>query len=223
MTPSRVAPRRGGDSVKGMGRALVVIDVQNEYVTRNLPISQPPVTESLARIQQAIDTAEEARIPVVLVQQTAPAGSPIFAAGSHGARLHPGVAARRHDLLVTKTLPSAFTDTVLDEWLRAHGVDTIAIVGYMTQNCDESTARDAAHRGYAVEFLSDATDTLALANDAGTITAKALHEAVLVILQSRFAAVATTAEWVAAVTAGRPLCGSNIYTSTGITRTPERE
>lgn len=85
-----------------------MIDVQNEYVTGELPIADPPVRDSLARIGQAMDVAEDAGIPVVVVQQLAPATSAIFASGSAGAELHPSVATRRRDLLVEKTLPSAF-------------------------------------------------------------------------------------------------------------------
>ena len=40
-----------------MNRALIVIDVQNEYVTGNLPIVYPDLTTSLANIGAAIDTA----------------------------------------------------------------------------------------------------------------------------------------------------------------------
>lgn len=97
--------------------------------------------------------------------------------------------------------------------MRAHDVDTIATVGYMTQNCDESTTRDAAHRGFRVEFLSDATGTLALANDVGHVSARDLHEAVLVVLQARFAAVVTTDAWGEAVRSGTTLTGSDIVTS----------
>ena len=102
----------------------------------------------------------------------------------------------------------------MDEWLREREVDTVTIVGYMTQNCDESTARDAAHRGYRVEFLTDATGTLAFENEAGSVSAQTLHETVAVVLQSRFAAVATTDEWCLAVESHLPLQGSNIYAST---------
>ncbi|MCP2342183.1 nicotinamidase-related amidase [Actinomadura rupiterrae] len=97
-------------------------------------------------------------------------------------------------------------------------MDTVAIAGYMTQNCDESTARDAVHRGFAVEFLSDATGTLKLANQTGSIEAKELHEAVLVVMQSRFAAVATTKEWIAAIDSGPELERSGIYASTTAAR-----
>lgn len=196
-----------------MNRALIVIDVQNEYVTGNLPIAFPDLTTSLANVGAAIDTANQHGIPVVLIQQVAPEGSPIFAVGSHGWSLHESVTSRPHDVVIEKFLPSAFVNTTLGSWLAARDVDTVTVVGYMTQNCDESTARDAAHRGLAVELLSDATGTLPLANAAGSISAEALHHAVLVTLQSRFAAVATTAAWIAAVGAGAQLEKPNLYAS----------
>ncbi|MVU78395.1 isochorismatase family protein [Nocardia sp. ET3-3] len=201
-----------------MKRALIVIDVQNEYVIGNLPIAYPPLDISLANIAAAMDAATAAGIPVILVQQAAPESAPIFARDSAGFALHPTVTERPHDLLIEKTLPSSFTGTGLGEWLAEHGVDTVAICGYMTQNCDESTARDAVHRGLAVEFLSDATGTLALGNRAGSIEAKQLHEAVLVVMQSRFAAVATTAEWIESVTVGTELERSGIFASTRAAR-----
>lgn len=201
-----------------MNRALLVIDVQNEYISGALPISYPPVELSLERIGKAIDTAESSGIPVIIVQQYAPESSPLFAHDSYGAALHHSVAARRRDLLISKTLPSCFAGTDLDQWLRQNDIDTVAIAGYMTQNCDESTARDAAHRGYHVEFLSDATGTLMIGNELGTITARDLHEAVAIVLQSRFAAVVTTQQWCDAVVSRTPLNGSNIFASTAVAR-----
>ena len=60
-------------------RALIVIDVQNEYVTGGLPIGYPSLDVSLANIGIAMDAARRVDIPVVVVQQVAPATSPIFA------------------------------------------------------------------------------------------------------------------------------------------------
>ncbi|WP_459745330.1 isochorismatase family protein, partial [Pseudomonas sp. 3A(2025)] len=75
-------------------RALIVIDVQNEYFTGNLPIEYPDPQQSLANIGRAIDAAQAHRIPVVLVRHLASADSPLFARGSEGAALHPAVAGR---------------------------------------------------------------------------------------------------------------------------------
>ncbi|MFG3257356.1 cysteine hydrolase family protein [Streptomyces sp. NPDC048172] len=201
-----------------MKRALVVIDVQNEYVTGGLPIAYPNVEHSLGNIADAMDAARAAGIPVVVVQHTAPEESPIFARGSHGFALHPTVTERPYDHLVEKSLPSSFTGTDLDDWLRGHGIDTVTIAGYMTQNCDESTARAAAHRGYTVEFLSDATGTLDLSNRAGGVSAEDLHNSVLVVMQSAFAAVTTTADWLETVEKGGTLENPNIIASTETAR-----
>ena len=45
-------------------RALVVIDVQNEYVSGDLPIEFPPIDTSLANIGRAMDAARAAGVPL---------------------------------------------------------------------------------------------------------------------------------------------------------------
>ena len=49
-------------------RALIVIDVQNEYFDGALPISDPPTETSLANIGRAMDAATEAGVPVIVVR-----------------------------------------------------------------------------------------------------------------------------------------------------------
>ncbi|MBB4918631.1 cysteine hydrolase family protein [Streptosporangium saharense] len=201
-----------------MKRALVVIDVQNEYFTGALPIAFPPRQESLANIVAATEVARAHGVPVVVVRHTAPAESPLFAGGSPSWELREEIGREPYDHLVDKTLASAFAGTDLAEWLAAKEIDTLAVAGYMTQNCDESTARDAAHLGLTVEFLSDATGTVPLSNSAGTATAEEVHNHVLVVMASNFASVVTTAEWIDAVKAGEPLARPNIWASTEIAR-----
>lgn len=194
-------------------RALIVIDVQNEYFSGNLRIEYPPVGDSLPNILRAMDAAHAAGIPVVVVRHLAPAGAPIFAPGSHGVELHPQVAERPRDLLLDKSKASALSGTGLGDWLRERGVDTLTIVGYMTHNCDDSTARQAAHEGWQVEFLDDASGSLPYVNSAGAATAEEIHRVFSVVLHSSFAAVASTADWLAAVGSGKALERDNIYAS----------
>ncbi|TDG08483.1 cysteine hydrolase [Paraburkholderia guartelaensis] len=194
-------------------RALVVIDVQNEYVSGDLPIEYPPIETSLANIGRAIDAARAAGVPVVVVQNFAPADSPLFARGSVGAELHPVVASRERDHYVEKALPSAFAGTDLKAWLADHGIDTLTVAGYMTHNCDASTVFEATHAGLAVEFLVDATGSVPYANEAGTASAEEIHRVFSTVMHTRFAAVVTTDAWLAAVEKGVPLARDNIYAS----------
>ncbi|MBS1191951.1 MAG: isochorismatase hydrolase [Rhodocyclaceae bacterium] len=203
-------------------RALLVVDVQNEYVTGDLPIEYPPIQQSLANIARAMDAAREAGVPVVVVQNTAPAGSPVFARGTPGWELHEVVASRPRSHYIEKTLPSAFAGTDLGQWLARQGIDTLAVAGYMTQNCDDSTVKEALHAGLAVEFLADAAGSLPYENRAGRASAEEIHRIFTVVMQSRFAAVATTGEWIAALQAGRALPRDNIYGSNRRARGLER-
>lgn len=183
-------------------RALLVIDVQNDYVGGNLPIEFPPVEQSLANIGRAMDAARGAGVPVVVVQNILPEGAPFMASGTKGAELHDTVSSRASDHHVLKNLPSAFAGTGLEEWLRERRVDTVVITGYMTHNCDLSTVVQALHAGFAVEFLADATGSVPYANRAGRASAEEIHRVVTVVLQSRFAAVMSTGEWISLLATG---------------------
>lgn len=194
-------------------RALIVIDVQNEYFTGQLRIEYPDVRSSLPNILRAMDAATAAGLPVVVVQHLLPAAAPVFARGSEGAALHPEVAARPHDLLVEKNIASALTGTPLAAWLKERGVDTLAVAGYMTHNCDDSTVRQAYHEGWKVELLHDATGALPYANAAGTASAEEIHRVFSVVMHTGFAAVASTDDWLAAVQRGEALAPDNVFLS----------
>src|ERR1700743_408954 len=165
-------------------RALIVIDVQNEYITGNFRIEYPPVASSLPNITKAIDAANAHGVPVVLVKHVLPADAPIFAEGSIGAEFHPDVADRPHDIFITKVLPSVFSGAGFEDWLKEHKIDTLTVIGYMTQNCNDSTMREAMHKGYSVEFLPDAAGSLSYQNKAGQASAEEMHRIISVIMES---------------------------------------
>ena len=194
-------------------RALIVIDVQNEYFTGNLKIEYPNVNDSIRNINRAMDAAKAAGIPVVVVQHVAPETAPIFARGSEGYALHPSVAERGHDHWVEKTMASALTGTDLGDWLRSQGVNTLSIVGYMTHNCNDSTARQATHEGWKVELLHDASGSLPYKNAAGVATAEEIHRIFTVVMHTGFAAVVSTDQWLQAVEEGQPLSADSVYLS----------
>jgi nicotinamidase-related amidase len=196
-------------------RALVVVDVQQEYFTGILQIQAPSREETLANIVAALDVARRDDLPVVVVQHQLPEGSPVFAVGSQSWSLHPEIERRLEPSWkrATKDKGSVFAGTDVAAWLAEREVDTVTIVGYMTNNCDLATAVGAEELGLAAEVLSDASGAIHLANEVGKVSADELHRMLLVLLHSNFAAVATTDAWAAAVSAGEPLPKSDLGTS----------
>ncbi|WP_157018686.1 cysteine hydrolase family protein [Mesorhizobium xinjiangense] len=194
-------------------RALIVIDVQNDYDGGNLPMEHPPFSQSIKNVTHAMDAARESGVKIVVVRHVAPEAAPVFAKGSRGGELHDDIKARPRDHYVEKAMPSAFAGTDLEEWLRSNDIDTVTIAGYMTHHCDLSTTIQAVHMGFAVEFLSDATGTLPYANKAGAASAEEIHRVVTVIAQGGFAAVLTTGEWIECLKSGALPERDNPYAS----------
>jgi nicotinamidase-related amidase len=196
-------------------RVLIVIDAQQEYFTGLLPIQYPPREESIQRIVAAVEAAEQAGIPVVMVQHSAGEDAPVFNPGKEEWQLHPSLEERRSSdwKSVVKQYSSAFSGTGLAEWLRENGVDTVTLAGYMTNNCIIASASDTEIHGFTAEVLSDATGAIDISNSAGTVDAKTVHTTLLALLNSNFAAVVTTDHWSQAVQAGVPLEKSSLIES----------
>ena len=196
-------------------RALIVVDVQQEYFDGILQVQHPRRQASLTNVTRAMDLAAARDLPVVVAQHELPQGAPVFAMDSESWSLHPEIEQRLNPSYkrVTKAKGSVFAGTDVAQWLAEKDVDTITIVGYMTNNCDIATAVGAEELGLAAEILSDATGAIHLANEAGKVSADQLHETLLVLLHSNFAAVATTEAWTAAVNSGEALPKSDLGTS----------
>ncbi|HYM68661.1 MAG TPA: cysteine hydrolase [bacterium] len=88
------------------------------------------------------------------------------------------------DLVINKVTTSAFTSTGIDQDLRHLGIEALVVTGVSTEVCVESTARDAADRGYECVIVEDACATLD----------EAAHEAMLISFSRLFGRVMTTEE-----------------------------
>ncbi len=106
-------------------------DPGSRHATRRSPTSWPPSKSQ-----------SEQDLPVVVVQHQLPEGAPAFAVGSESWSLHPEIEQRLQPAWkrVTKDKGSVFAGTDVAAWLAEQDVDTITIVGYMTNNCDLATA-----------------------------------------------------------------------------------
>ena len=136
-----------------MTRALLVIDIQNDYFPGGvLPLWQAEETE--ARILDAIARAQAAGDRVILVRHLAPAGSGLFAEDSAGSEIRAAVLAAASDApVVIKRFADSFQDTTLMDHL--DGVETLLICGMMTQNCVVFTAMSRDADPFRVQVIGD--------------------------------------------------------------------
>ncbi|WP_347275686.1 isochorismatase family protein [Candidatus Kuenenia sp.] len=92
-------------------RALLVVDVQNEYFSGLLPITHPQ--GRLTNILRVMDAAAARNISLVVVLHTFPQpDKPFFQRGTPQWELHSEVQGRLHDLLIDKNLPGSFTGQI---------------------------------------------------------------------------------------------------------------
>jgi maleamate amidohydrolase len=109
----------------------------------------------------------------------------------HPSQVVPQLAPRAGELVVRKTVPSAFFGTSLASWLLQRGVQTLLVAGSVTSGCVRASVVDAMSWGFRPLVLSDCVGDRALAP----------HEANLFDMAQKYAAVMTRDEALAALAA----------------------
>jgi nicotinamidase-related amidase len=144
-------------------RALIVIDLQNDY----FPGGSFPLWNAdaiLANVEGAIGRARAQGVPVVVVQHVAgpAAGSaPFFSEGTAGAEIHPRIRAAAPDApVVVKRFADAFHQTTLESTLSRLGIRELLVCGMMTQNCITHTVLSRSAQKYEVSVLADCCTTV---------------------------------------------------------------
>jgi len=179
--------------------ALVVIDAQQEYFAPLGKVVLPGGPAAATQIARTLGWARGAGVPVAhIVHESRKPGAAIFVPGSPALAIHPDATPAAGEPVMTKHLPGSFTGTALEAWLRARGVERVVLAGFMTQMCVDTTARQAAHLGFGVTVLADATAAMAVkAPDGAPIPADQVHRTHLGSLQGFLAEVRRVDEVVA--------------------------
>ena len=143
--------------MKPSGKALIVIDVQNDYFPGGkLPLWN--ADETLSHIVNAIADAGKRGIPVILVKHAADQakGAGFFIPGTTGADIHPDILKAAPDApVIIKHRADAFNGTNLNAVLDKSGIEKILICGMQTQNCVGLTAISKNARRYKSAILPD--------------------------------------------------------------------
>jgi nicotinamidase-related amidase len=166
--------------------ALVVVDMQNDFVRVGAPLEVPDARATIAATQRLLAAFRERGLPVVFTRfisleddnllwlwspQCLPATRACWPDHERsyddvaGSRLCADVidelAPAPGEPVVDKLGYGAFHDTDLDAQLRALGVRSLVVTGTVTQICVEETAREAFHHGYATTIVEDAVSSFA--------------------------------------------------------------
>jgi ureidoacrylate peracid hydrolase len=186
--------------------ALLVIDMQRDFVEKGAIMEVPMARARIPEMRRILDRCRAEHVPVFFTRHVLSDRfdiSPLettyipklksagMREGTPGAEVVPELAPRPEETVIVKHRYDAFYNTQLDTALRnvrgPGGVDTVIIIGTVTNICCESTARSAFMRDYRVAFVGDANGGLD----------EMSHNATLEIIGKVFGRVMTTDELMA--------------------------
>ena len=202
--------------------AVVLIEYQNDFTSEGgtLHAAVAPVMESTGMLENTVELVEKARAAGATIVHTpisfAPGYGEIsdrpygilagvvdsnsFVKGTWGAEIIKDLEPQDGDILIEgKRGFDAFASTNLDFILRSKGITTLALGGFLTNCCVESTMRTGYERGYQVYTL---TDCLAA-------TSEAEHENAIANDYPMFSRPVTSTEFAAALAGQQTLSASS--------------
>ncbi|HEX8641817.1 MAG TPA: cysteine hydrolase family protein [Allosphingosinicella sp.] len=173
--------------------ALVAIDVQQGFDQPSWGRRNNPAMEANGRALIAAWRAT-GRPLIHTRHDSRTAGSPL-APGHSGNNFKAGFEPLAGELIVPKTVNSAFIGTDLEPWLRRVGISQLVLFGIATDMCVSTTTRMAANLGFEAIVAADACHTWDQAgHDGRWIDADTIHRANLATLHTEFARVVTSAD-----------------------------
>lgn len=167
------------DRLEPSTTALVVVDMQKAFLAAGMPLEVPDARDIIPNVNRLAGCFRRVGGVVVWLQITAEAkewpayferfgpafGDAVAASlgrGTHGYALGDELDVRSEDLRVEKNRYSAFIQGAsdLDGELRRRGIDSVVVVGTLTNVCCEATVRDAMMLNYRAVLVSDASAAL---------------------------------------------------------------
>lgn len=210
-TKARYAEQGWGTTRNGFGErpALVIVDMQYDFVDRDSPSTCWPMAEErMPDIRRLLDAA----IPIFFTQGLVkPDLSDVGLwkghahrtglcqiEGTRGAEIVEELAPREGETVIPKRRPSGFFGTDLHDRLVARNVDTVILAGSSMSGCVRATAVDAFSHDFLTAVVSEAvvdrTEEVLERNlydiDAKYVDAVSLDETLEYLAQVRAAASA---------------------------------
>jgi nicotinamidase-related amidase len=175
---------------------LVLIDMQQGMHQPTLGRRNNPDAEG--QMQRLLSAWRQASRPIVHVRHISRTPGSVFWPGQPGCEFQAALQPLPHEHVVEKNVPDAFTHTGLERWLHARAIRQVVIVGVITNNSVEATARSGGNLGFEVIVAADACYTFDQTDLAGRLwPAEDVHALSLSNLAMDYARVVETAEIIA--------------------------
>ena len=147
--------------------ALIVVDMQNDFVTEGGSLRVPDAEGTIPVIRDLLEFARRHGLKVIYTQDTHDEGDPEWKIwpeharrGSWGWEIIEPLRPAATDTIITKVRYDGFYGTPLDHLLRLWGVGALIICGTVANICVHYTAASAALRWYDVIIPRDAVSAL---------------------------------------------------------------
>jgi nicotinamidase-related amidase len=162
--------------------ALLIIDMQNDFVLDNAPLRVAQARTVIPKILQILGKFRAGNKPVFhilrvhrrdgsdveIIRQDLFKKQPFAVEGTSGAQVVDELVPAPDEYVIHKTRMSAFIGTELDIMLRTLGVTDLVVTGIQTPNCIRTTVFDAIAFNYHVTLIEDGVgaknDTIHYAN-----------------------------------------------------------
>lgn len=147
--------------------ALIVVDMQNDFVREGGALRVPDAESTIPPIQKLVQFARESGMRIVFTQDTHNEGDPEWhiwgehtREGTWGWEIIDELKPLEGEVVIRKVRYDAFYGTPLDHLLRLWRVDTVVICGTVANICVHYTAASAALRWLDVIIPKDAVSAL---------------------------------------------------------------
>jgi nicotinamidase-related amidase len=178
-----------------MKRALVLVDIQNDYFPGGRkPL--PGMVEASGRAADLLSYFRETGQPLFHVRHlAADPNATFFIPETSGIQIHSSVAPRKEEEVITKNHPNSFLQTSLFDKLRGVDTEEVIICGAMSNMCIDATTRAASDLGFKCVVVHDACASSDLKFGDRIVAAVDVHAAFMAALGSAYAWVMTVAEF----------------------------
>lgn len=173
--------------------ALLLIDMQQGINHPKLGRRNNPQAE--AQISALLQAWRKSGRPVIHVRHFSRSPESVFWPEQSGVEYQPAFVPQAAERELRKQVPDAFCGTQLETWLREASISQVVIVGVVTNNSVESTARTGGNLGFEVIVVHDACFTFDTKDFFGTPrSAEEVHAMSLGNLHGEYATVLSAAK-----------------------------